>query len=90
MPARRAKTRKMVARHAGGAPRTHESCPLGKRIEELAAARGLTLIDVAGIAGLHAVSMNDIRRGRYSPRLETLGRIASALRVQPADLLSGG
>lgn len=88
----RRKTRRVVStttRHPGGAPRTHRSCPLGERIESLAAARSLTLPEVAERAGLSISGMNDIRRGRFRPRLDTLDRIADVLGVSPARLLTG-
>ena len=90
MGRKRGKTRRMIAtdRHPGG-PRTHDSCPLGERIENLAAAQGLTLPQIAEHAGISRAGMNDIRRGRFRPRLDTLDRIAKALRVESAVLLSG-
>ena len=90
MAKRRSKTRRMVAtgRHPGG-PRTHGSCALGERIEHLAAARGLSLPEIAEQAGISRAGMNDIRRGRFRPRLDTLDRIAGVLRVEAAALLSG-
>lgn len=89
MATKRSKTRRVIAtRHAGGAPRTHRSCPLGERIEALAAVRRLTLPEVAERAGISTSGMNDIRRGRFRPRLDTLDRIAEALAVEPAVLLA--
>ena len=91
MAKRPKQTRRVIAsptRHPGGAPRTHQSCPLGERIEALAAARRLTLPEVAERAGISPVSMNDIRRGRFRPRLDTLDRIAAALKVEAAALLA--
>lgn len=91
MARRRGNSRRVVStttRHPGGAPRTHRSCPLGERIESIAAARSLTLPEVAERAGISPVSMNDIRRGRFRPRLDTLDRIAAALSVDAAYLLA--
>lgn len=79
---------KAPARHPGGAPRTHQSCPLGRRIEALVAARQLTLTDLAEHVGLSRSGLNDIRRGRFRPRLDTLDRIAVVLGVPPAALLA--
>lgn len=75
-------------RPAGG-PRTHTSCPLGEQIERLGAARGLTLPAIAERVGLSRAGMNDIRRGRFSPRLDTLDRIAEVLGVTISALLEG-
>jgi DNA-binding Xre family transcriptional regulator len=92
MAKRRKQTRRVIAtsnRHPGGAPRTHQSCPLGERIEELAAACRLTLPEVAERAGISVSGMNDIRRGRFRPRLDTLDKIADVLGVSSGRLISG-
>jgi len=93
MTRRRANSRRVIAtttRHPGGAPRTHRSCPLGERIEKFAAARGMTLTDLAESVGLSRSGLNDIRRGRTpTPRLGTLAAIAETLRV-PLDRLIAG
>ncbi len=92
MAKRPKQTRRVIAsptRHPGGAPRTHQSCPLGERIEALAAARRLTLPEVADLAGISVSGMNDIRRGRFRPRLDTLDKIADVLGVSSGRLISG-
>lgn len=81
-------TRRMVARNPGGAPRIHESCPLGQAIDGLAAGRGMLLAEIADRVGLSLSSMHDIRRGVFRPRLDTLDRIAKVFHVDTSTLLS--
>lgn len=89
----RRKTRRVVStttRHPGGAPRTHRSCPLGERIEELAAARRLTLPEVAERAGVTRQALNRIRNGlTRNPSFLTLSSVARALGTT-VDRLSAG
>jgi len=75
-------------KNPGARPRIHQSCLLGLVIERMAKARGLTLPDLAAAVGITSVGMNDIRRGRFRPRLDTLERISDVLEVAPGRLLS--
>lgn len=70
-------------RHAGGRPRKLKRCPLGMKIERLAADRGLHLDEVAEAAGITFPSLHCICTGRTkSPKFETIKAIASALGVK--------
>jgi transcriptional regulator with XRE-family HTH domain len=44
---------------------------------------------VAERAGISVSGMNDIRRGRFRPRLDTLDKIADVLGVSSGRLISG-
>ena len=70
-------------RHPGGSPHSLKRCPLGIRIERLAAARGLHLDEVADAAGITFPTLHRICTGRIkSPKLETVKAIATALDVK--------
>lgn len=75
-------------RHPGGRPRTLKRCPLGLKIEQLAAARGMHLDEVAEAAGITFPALHCICTGRTkSPKFETIKAIAAALGVK-VDKLS--
>ena len=76
-------------RHPGGRPRQLKRCPMGQRIEQLAARRGLHLDQVAGSAGIAPATLYRILTGSIrSPRLATIQAIADALRVKLDKLAS--
>jgi transcriptional regulator with XRE-family HTH domain len=76
-------------RHAGGRARTLRRCPLGQRIEQLAATRGLHLDEVAAAAGITHPTLHRICTGKIkSPKLETVKSIADVLGVK-LDRLAG-
>ncbi len=60
---------------------------LGARIRDIRLLRRLSQEDVADRARIYRSHVSDIERGRKQPNVETLFRIARALRVHPADLL---
>lgn len=70
-------------RGPGGRPRNWEPTPVGKRIEALAARRGLRLQDVADQAGISVACIYGIVSGRTSdPRVSVAQAIAGALGVK--------
>lgn len=70
-------------RHAGGRPREIRRCPLGLKIERLAAARGMHIDEVASTAGIAKATLYRILTGGISsPRLSTVKSLASALGVK--------
>lgn len=58
-----------------------------RKLTIAAANQGLMWKDVAQKAGLSANALRDIRQGKSTPRLATLGRIAKALNVNVKDLI---
>lgn len=60
---------------------------LGARVKALRTRLGLTQEELAERADMHWTFISGIERGRKDPRVSTLGRIATALGVTPADLL---
>jgi len=59
---------------------------LGKRIRELRKARKLSQARLAEIANLSDACIGTIERGHRAPRLPTIQKIASALKVEVKDL----
>ena len=59
----------------------------GLLVRGLREARGLSQEGLADAAGLHRTHISLIERGRRSVRLETVERLATALAVQPAELM---
>lgn len=58
---------------------------LGEKIREFRKSRGLTLVEVARNAGCSPSFVSGVERGRVSPSIATLKRIANALRVNIVD-----
>ena len=61
----------------------------GSTVRELRKARGLSQEKLALEIGMDLTSVNEIERGKRNPTLMTIVKIAGALGVRPADLLSG-
>lgn len=77
-----------ASRHPGGRPRTIRRCPLGVKIERLAAQAGLCIDEVAQAAGIANATLYRILTGGIaSPRIATLKAIASALGVKVERLI---
>jgi len=61
---------------------------LGHRIRHFRVRRGMTLDDLGAAAGVATSQLSLIENGKREPRVTLLSSLASALGVQPADLLS--
>ncbi len=59
----------------------------GKRVREAREQYGLSQEDLGDRAQLHRTHISLIERGERSVRIETIERLAIALRIQPADLM---
>jgi transcriptional regulator with XRE-family HTH domain len=68
-------------------PRDPSPVELGRRIKLLRVGRGLTLKDLEQRGGISATHVSEIERGRASPTVGALGRIARALGMRPATLV---
>jgi len=68
-------------------PRDPSPVELGRRIKMLRVARGMTLKDLEERGGISATHVSEIERGRASPTVGALGRIARALGMRPATLV---
>src|SRR6266540_4709833 len=60
---------------------------LGRRIKLKRISRGLTLKDLEERGGISATHVSEIERGKASPTVGALGRIARALGLRPATLV---
>jgi len=68
-------------------PREHSPVELGRRIKMLRVARGMTLKDLEMRGGISATHVSEIERGKASPTVGALGKIALALGMRPASLV---
>ena len=71
----------------GAVPRDPSPDEFGRRIKMLRLSRGLTLKDLEERGGISATHVSEIERGKASPTVGALGRIARALGMRPATLL---
>jgi transcriptional regulator with XRE-family HTH domain len=60
----------------------------GRRVREFRAERGLSQEQLAELAGVHRTYLGGIERGERNPTLSNVERIAKALRVSPAQLVT--
>jgi transcriptional regulator with XRE-family HTH domain len=60
---------------------------LGRHIKFIRVSLGLTLKDLEGRGGISATYVSEIERGKASPTIRALGRIAQALGLSAASLL---
>lgn len=59
----------------------------GRRLRQLRTERALSQDELAAIAQMDRVFLGQLERGKSSPSLETLEKLAHALAVAPKDLL---
>ncbi len=60
---------------------------LGRRIKQLRLSQGFTLKDIESKVGVSATHVSEIERGKTSPTVGALSRIARALEVNPSFLV---
>jgi putative transcriptional regulator len=59
------------------------------RLDELLAARGMTLAELSDRVGITVVNLSVLKNGRArAVRFSTLGSLCAALECQPGDLLA--
>lgn len=73
--------------HIAGRAAARRPAFLASRLRDLLEARGWTQSDLAEAAGIGRVAVSRYVNGRREPRAETVAVIASALGVNPADLV---
>ena len=61
----------------------------GATVRELRKGKNLSQEELALEIGMDLTSINEIENGRRNPTLRTIVKIANALGVRPAELLSG-
>jgi len=65
----------------------HQLQEFGKKVKEFRRARGLTQLDLAESSELDRKTISRIENHQYSPSLITIFSIASALEIEPKDLM---
>ncbi|MEH2670912.1 MULTISPECIES: helix-turn-helix domain-containing protein [Bradyrhizobium] len=63
---------------------------LGRSVKDLRRSLKMTQSDLAEAAGIRRALVSDVERKKANPTLESLCRIATALGIEPADLLGTG
>ena len=63
--------------------------PFGRRVRALREERGLSQEKLAELANLHWTFLSGIERGRRNPGLNTLARLATALKIPLSSLVAG-
>jgi len=66
---------------ARGTSPQHQASAVGRRLRELRETRGLSLSELARVAGVGKATLSGLENGTRDPRLETLYAIAAALGV---------
>ena len=61
---------------------------LRANLESIMESNGWTLREAAQVMGIAHTSLGNILRGDRSPKLDTVGQIAKALKVPPARLVT--
>lgn len=61
---------------------------VGKKIRVIRRKKKLTQEEVAAGVGIHVTTFGRIERGEINTPLQTLNRIAQALKVNPKEMLS--
>lgn len=77
-----------IARAGGGAAELAEPLDLGQRVRELRKARGWTLEQAAGQAGLARSTLSKIENGQMSPTYEALKKLAEGLKITVPQLFT--
>jgi transcriptional regulator with XRE-family HTH domain len=60
---------------------------LGRNVRQMRLDRGMSQEDLALEAGMKRSYLSDLERGTRNPSVRALGRLATALKVQPHELL---
>ncbi|RLT19179.1 MAG: XRE family transcriptional regulator [Planctomycetota bacterium] len=68
--------------------KSKECVAFGESVRELRLERGLSQDDFAAAAGIHRTYVGGVERGERNPTLTSIARIASALKISPAELLA--
>lgn len=64
-----------------------DTLELGRRIKQLRLSRGFTLKDIEARVGVSATHVSEVERGKTSPTVGALSKIATALEVNPSFLV---
>ncbi|MGO4592928.1 helix-turn-helix domain-containing protein [Leifsonia sp. 2TAF2] len=71
------------------APRSRAAQVFGQRVRDARIALGMSQEDISNLADMHVTNYGRVERGEANSELHTIVRIATALNVDPAELLAG-
>jgi transcriptional regulator with XRE-family HTH domain len=71
------------------APRSRAAEVFGRRVREARLALGMSQEDIAGLADMHVTNYGRVERGEANSELHTIVRLATALNVDPGELMKG-
>jgi DNA-binding XRE family transcriptional regulator len=72
----------------GRTGRSKTSGEIGSRIRKLRETKGFTQAELAGAVGMMRSNISRIEAAKHRPTLETIERLAQALKVSVADLIA--
>lgn len=70
-------------------PRSRAAQLFGQRVRKARIALGVSQEEVANLADMHVTNFGRIERGEANSELHTIVRLATALDVDPGELVSG-
>ena len=70
-------------------PRSNAAHLFGQRVRRARVALGVSQEEIAQLADMHVTNYGRVERGEANSELHTIVRLATALGVDPGELLSG-
>ena len=70
-------------------PRSRAAEIFGRRIREARITLGMSQEDIANLADMHVTNYGRVERGEANSELHTIVRLATALNVDPGELMRG-
>ncbi|MEY9952625.1 helix-turn-helix domain-containing protein [Leifsonia sp. EB34] len=70
-------------------PRSHAALLFGQRVRLARTALGVSQEEIAQLADMHVTNYGRVERGEANSELHTIVRLATALGVDPGELLAG-
>ncbi|MEY9851658.1 transcriptional regulator with XRE-family HTH domain [Leifsonia sp. EB41] len=70
-------------------PRSHAAQLFGRRVRTARVALGVSQDEIAQLANMHVTNYGRVERGEANSELHTIVRLATALGVDPGELLTG-
>lgn len=74
--------------YRGNRARVEKSGAVASRVRKLRKAKGMTQAQLASAAGILRPNLSRVESGKHRPSLETLERIAAALRIPVVELIA--
>ncbi|WP_431218706.1 helix-turn-helix domain-containing protein [Leifsonia xyli] len=70
-------------------PRSRAAELFGRRVREARIALGMSQEDISNLADMHVTNYGRVERGEANSELHTIVRLATALNIDPGELMSG-